>query len=110
MNRYLLLAAAASVVVTGPLPDLQWQNNNKLVDLAPESPTALTQKALGLNFPVLDKPWVITGVSNVMPPIYEVEDKLFGEPGLNDGDDLLPPPPRIISGLKTSMTLPPQQF
>lgn len=68
MNRYLLLAAAAaSVAVTGPLPDLQWQNNNGLVDFIPESPSALEQDARGLNVPVLDRPWMIAEDSYVKP-------------------------------------------
>lgn len=73
MNRYLFLAAAAaSVAVTGPLPDLQWQNNNGLVDFVPELPSALSQDALGLNIPALkNAPWMIAGNPPEMPPDNE---------------------------------------
>lgn len=59
MNRYFLLAAAVSIAVAGPLPDLQWQDNNDgLVAFVPESPSTLYQDALGLNPPVQDTKWI----------------------------------------------------
>lgn len=59
MNRYFLLAAAVSIAVAGPLPDLQWQDNNDgLVAFVPESPSTLYQDALGLNLPVQDTKWI----------------------------------------------------
>lgn len=92
MNRYLLLtAAAASVAVTGPLPDLQWQNNNnRLVDFVAESPSALTQDARGLNFPVLDTSWMIAGGPDVLPSINNDQDHKCSEGDLSDS--IIQPP------------------
>lgn len=59
MNRCLFFAAAAtaaaSVVLAGPLLDLQWQDsNNRLVAFVPESPSAVNQDATAQTFPVLN--------------------------------------------------------
>lgn len=100
MNRYLLLAAAAaSVAVTGPLPDLQWQSNNGLVDFIPKSLSALEQAARELNFPVLDTPWRIAEDSYVMPVSHENEEAGYDleKPDLNsvNEDPRLPNSPSI---------------
>lgn len=61
MDRYLLLAApaaAASVAVAGPLPDIQWQDNNNIVAFVPESPSAFNQDARGQTYPVLETQWL----------------------------------------------------
>lgn len=110
MNRYLLLAAAAaSVAVTGPLPDLQWQsNNNRLFDFVAESPSALTQDVRGLNFLVLDKPWMIAGSPNVMPFTNDDQNYMDPEnphfnniPDLPTLDNTSPEPPPTLSGTPT---------
>lgn len=109
MNRYLLLAAAAaSVAVTGPLPDLQWQNNNnRLVDFVAESPSALTQDSRGLNFPVLDTSWMIAGDPDVLPSINNDQDHKYSEGDLSDSiirpplDNKSPEAPSKLSGTPT---------
>lgn len=66
MDRYLLLAApaaAASVAVAGPLPDIQWQDNNNIVAFVPESPSAFNQDARGQTYPVLEMHWLNAGRS-----------------------------------------------
>lgn len=105
MNRYLLLAtAAASVAVTGPLPDLQWQNNNnRLVDFVAQSPSTLTQDARELNFPVLDSSWMIAGLPDVVPFNKDDQDYIDSEkssPGLPSHPQS-PGPPSTLSGPPT---------
>lgn len=103
MNRYLLLAtAAASVAVTGPLPDLQWQNNlNRLVDFVAQSPSTLTQDARGLNFPVLDSSWMIAGLPDVVNNDHQ--DYIDSEKPSSDSRSHPPSPgpPSTLSGPPT---------
>lgn len=89
MNRYLLVAAAAaaaaSVAAAGPLPDPQWQDqNNELVALVPESPSALNQDAPVQTFPVLDTNWIIAGV-----PGSEFDEEGYQYSSQNDGTDII---------------------
>lgn len=86
MNRYLLVAAAAaaaaSVAVAGPLPDPQWQDqNNELVALVPESPSALNQDAPVQTFPVPDTNWIIAGV-----PGSEFDEEGYQSSSQNDAN------------------------
>lgn len=66
MDRYLLLAApaaAASVAVAGPLPDIQWQDNNNIVAFVPESPSEFNKDARGQTYSVLETQWLNVGRS-----------------------------------------------
>lgn len=107
MNRYLLLAtAAASVAVTGPLPDLQWQNNNnRLVDFVAQSPSTLTQDARGLNFPVLDSSWMIAGLPDVVPFNNDDQDDI--DPEKPSAGMRSHPPDNTSPGLPSTLSDPP---